>query len=50
MYDIYYDRRGDSDLHEIFIGSQMELHDHISDLLMLGCYNIEFYKVKEVTQ
>ena len=43
MYDIYYDRRGDYDLHEVFKGSYMELLDHLSDLYMDRCFNIEYH-------
>ena len=46
MYDIYYDTRGGCDLHELFFGSQMELLDHISDLMMFGCWNIEYIERK----
>ena len=45
MYDIYYDRREDFDLHELFCGNFVELLDHISDLQYDECINIEYYEV-----
>lgn len=45
MYDIYYNKRGDCDLHEVFTGSYMELLDHLSDLYMDHCSNIEYYEL-----
>lgn len=45
MYDIYYNRYGDSDRHEIFRGSYMELLDHLSDLYMDHCSDIEYYEL-----
>ena len=47
MYDIYYDRRGDFDLHEFFCGSWYELQEHISNLYADGCVNIEYCEVKK---
>ena len=48
MFDIYYDsNRGETDLHEFFIGTYPELLDHVSDLVMFGCNNIEFYSAED---
>lgn len=47
MYDIYYDHRDGSDLHELFYGDWYSLQEHISDMYFDGCYNIEYHAAGE---